>query len=61
MDEHRGASAQKAAGEPTAEEIAVRLDMEPTGWELLQLAQDPISLETPVGEEDAHLEDFTRA
>ena len=27
--------------------------------ELLQLAQDPISLETPVGEEeDAHLEDF---
>ena len=46
--------------EPTAEEIAVRLDMEPDRVrELLQLAQDPISLETPVGEEeDAHLEDF---
>ena len=30
-----------------------------TAGELLQLAQDPISLETPVGEEeDAHLEDF---
>ena len=45
---------------PTAEEIAVRLDMEPDRVrELLQLAQDPISLETPVGEEeDAHLEDF---
>ncbi len=27
--------------------------------ELLQLSQEPISLETPVGEEeDAHLEDF---
>ena len=46
--------------EPTVEEIAVRLDMEPARVrELLQLAQDPISLETPVGEEeDAHLEDF---
>ena len=40
---------RKNGREPTAEEIAVQLDMEP----------DPISLETPVGEEeDAHLEDF---
>ena len=46
--------------EPTVEEIAVQLDLEPDRVrELLQLAQDPISLETPVGEEeDAHLEDF---
>ena len=46
--------------EPTAEELAVALDMEPDRIrELMQLAQDPISLETPVGEEeDAHLEDF---
>ena len=46
--------------EPTAEEIAVNLDMDPARVrELLQLAQEPISLETPVGEEeDAHLEDF---
>lgn len=46
--------------EPTVEEIAVRLEMEPERVrELMQLAQDPISLETPVGEEeDAHLEDF---
>ena len=45
---------------PTAEEIAAQLDMEPARVrELIQLAQDPISLETPVGEEeDAHLEDF---
>ncbi len=50
----------KNGREPTAEEIAVQLDMEPDRVrELLQLAQDPISLETPVGEEeDAHLEDF---
>jgi RNA polymerase primary sigma factor len=48
--------------EPTCEEIAVRLHMEPARVrELIQLAQDPISLETPVGEEDdAHLEDFIR-
>ncbi len=46
--------------EPTAEEIAVRLEMTPERVrELMQLAQEPISLETPVGEEeDAHLEDF---
>ena len=51
---------RKNGREPTVEEIAVRLDMEPARVrELLQLAQDPISLETPVGEEeDAHLEDF---
>ena len=49
---------RKNGREPTVEEIAVRLDMEPAR-ELLQLAQDPNSLETPVGEEeDAHLEDF---
>ena len=48
--------------EPTVEEIAAQLDMEPARVrELLQLSQDPISLETPVGEEeDAHLEDFIR-
>lgn len=51
---------RKNGREPTAEEIAVRLEMEPDRVrELLQLAQEPISLETPVGEEeDAHLEDF---
>ena len=50
----------KNGREPTVEEIAVALDMEPDKVrELLQLSQEPISLETPVGEEeDAHLEDF---
>lgn len=51
---------RKNGREPTAEEIAVRLEMEPDRVrELLQLAQEPVSLETLVGEEeDAHLEDF---
>ena len=51
---------RKNGREPPVEEIAVQLEMEPDRVrELLQLAQDPISLETPVGEEeDAHLEDF---
>ena len=51
---------RKNGREPTAEEIAVRLEMEPDRVrELLQLAQEPVSLDTPVGEEeDAHLEDF---
>ena len=51
---------RKNGREPTAEEIAVRLEMEPDRVrELRQLAQEPVSLETPVGEEeDAHLEDF---
>ena len=51
---------RKNGREPTVEEIAVRMDLEPDKVrELLQLAQDPVSLETPVGEEeDAHLEDF---
>ncbi len=46
--------------EPTAEEIAVRLDLSPERVrELLNLSQEPVSLETPVGEEeDTHLEDF---
>ena len=53
---------RRTGREPTAEEIAAQLDMEPARVrELIQLAQDPISLETPVGEEeDAHLEDFIR-
>ena len=53
---------RKNGREPTVEEIAVRVEMEPARVrELLQLSQEPVSLETPVGEEeDAHLEDFIR-
>ena len=50
-----------SAPQPGPEKPQVsQLDMEPARVrELIQLAQDPISLETPVGEEeDAHLEDF---
>lgn len=46
--------------EPTPEEIGAELDM--TGdkvREILRVAQEPVSLETPIGEEeDSHLGDF---
>jgi RNA polymerase primary sigma factor len=46
--------------EPTAEEIAVELDMTADKVrEILRVAQEPVSLETPIGEEeDSHLGDF---
>ena len=48
--------------EPTPAEIAVRLSLEPDRVsQLLQLSQEPVSLEAPVGEEeDAHIEDFVQ-
>ena len=46
--------------EPTPEEIADFLDMpEEKVREILRVAQEPVSLETPIGEEeDSHLGDF---
>ncbi len=46
--------------EPTAEEIAEVVDMTPERVrEILRIAQEPVSLETPIGEEDdSHLGDF---
>src|SRR5699024_3471880 len=46
--------------EPTAEEIAAEMHMElPKVEEILKIAQEPVSLETPIGEEeDSHLGDF---
>jgi len=46
--------------DPTAEEIAAELDMTPEKVrEILRVAQAPVSLETPIGEEeDSHLGDF---
>jgi RNA polymerase primary sigma factor len=46
--------------DPTAEEIAARVDMEVVKVrEILRLAQEPVSLETPIGEEeDSLLGDF---
>lgn len=50
----------KNGHEPTAEEIAVELDMPVEKVrEIMRVAQEPVSLETPIGEEeDSHLGDF---
>ncbi len=50
----------KNGHDPSAEEIAAELDMSPDKVrEILRLAQEPVSLETPIGEEeDSHLGDF---
>lgn len=46
--------------DPTAEEIAEKIDMPVEKVrEILRVAQEPVSLETPIGEEeDSHLGDF---
>jgi RNA polymerase primary sigma factor len=51
---------QELGREPTTEEIAVKVDMPVSKVRaVFKLAQQPISLETPIGEEeDSHLGDF---
>ena len=51
---------QKLGREPTPEEIADRMDLPlDKVWKILKIAREPISLETPIGEEeDSHLGDF---
>ncbi|WP_219636264.1 RNA polymerase sigma factor [Streptomyces sp. AJS327] len=51
---------QERGSEPTAEEVAVQLDLsEERVSEVLRLAQEPVSLSAPVGEEeDVHLGDL---
>ena len=51
---------QDLGREPTTEEIARELEMTPSRVaEIMKIAQDPVSLETPIGEEDdSHLGDF---
>ncbi len=51
---------QEKGKEPTPEEIAQVLGMPPEKVrEIMKIAQDPVSLETPIGEEeDSHLGDF---
>ena len=46
--------------EPTADEIAAELGMSASKVrEIMRVAQEPVSLETPIGEEeDSHLGDF---
>ena len=51
---------QENGREPTTDEIAAELGMTPEKVrEIMKIAQDPVSLETPIGEEeDSHLGDF---
>ena len=51
---------QELGQDPTPEQIAERMDMTPDKVrEILKIAQEPVSLETPTGEEDdSHLGDF---
>ena len=51
---------QQFGREPTIEEIAQEMDMSVEKvMEIQKIAQDPVSLETPIGEEDdSHLGDF---
>ena len=51
---------QEHGREPTPEEIANAMEIsEEKVREILKIAQEPVSLETPIGEEeDSHLGDF---
>ncbi|MCU0267888.1 MAG: RNA polymerase sigma factor RpoD [Acidimicrobiales bacterium] len=51
---------QELEREPTIEELAVRVDMAPARVrEIMRISQDPLSLDSPVGEEDdSNLADF---
>lgn len=51
---------QDLGREPTPEEIGKEMDLTPEKVrEILKIAQEPVSLETPIGEEDdSHLGDF---
>jgi RNA polymerase sigma factor RpoD-like protein len=51
---------QELGREPTSEEIALKMDIAPEKVrEIIKVSQEPVSLETPIGEEeDSHLGDF---
>ncbi len=51
---------QELGRDATPDEIAVEMEMEPDKIrDILKIAQEPVSLETPIGEEeDSHLGDF---
>ena len=53
---------QELEREPTVEELAAKLQIEPERVrELLRISQDPLSLDSPVGEEDeSNLADFIK-
>lgn len=51
---------QELGREPTPEEIGAEMDLSPDKVrEIIKISQEPVSLETPIGEEDdSHLGDF---
>jgi len=51
---------QEGAGKPSPEEIAAAMEISVERVrEIMKIAQEPVSLETPIGEEeDSHLGDF---
>jgi len=51
---------QELGRDATPDEIAIEMEMEPEKVrDILKIAQEPVSLETPIGEEeDSHLGDF---
>ncbi len=51
---------QDLGREPTSEEIAMQMEISPEKVrEIIKVSQEPVSLETPIGEEDdSHLGDF---
>ena len=50
---------QELGREPSPEEIAAEMDMPVERVrEILKISQEPVSMETPIGEEDSHLGDF---
>jgi len=51
---------QELGREPTSDEIAQKMDLAPEKVrEIIKVSQEPVSLETPIGEEeDSHLGDF---
>ena len=50
---------QKVGREPTAEELARELDLTvPKVRQIIKIAQRPVSLENPVGDDEAHVGDF---
>ncbi len=53
---------QELGREPTSEEIAKEMNMDVARVEeIMKMAQEPVSLETPIGEEDdSHLGDFVQ-
>ena len=56
------AMVQELGREPTSDEIAAKMKMDVVRVEeILKIAQEPVSLETPIGEEeDSHLGDFVQ-